>query len=64
MPTKHLPPAEREEMRRRLNADAARRSRQKRKQEEKHVERIYHENEERIAMLERRANELTAELFR
>ena len=61
---KHLPAHEREQMRRKLNAEAACRSRQRRKMEEKNVERMYRENEERIAALERRAKELTSELLR
>ena len=51
-------------MRKKLNAEAAVRSRQRKKMEDKHVARMYSENERMIAALERRANELTKELLR
>ena len=59
---KHLPPEQREEMRRRSNAEAARRSRQKRKNDQRELQRTFRENENRIAHLENMISELSAEV--
>lgn len=58
----HLPAHERELIRRIRNAESAKRSRQKKKEEDSAIMQTFNENEQRIAELERRVVQLSAEL--
>lgn len=49
-------------MKREINAEAARRSRRKKRQMQEEMEKVYDENERRIAHLERTVQELSSEL--
>lgn len=59
---KHLPAHEREEVRRARNAESAKRSRQKKADEDYAVIQSFNENERRIKDLERKVVELANEL--
>lgn len=58
----HLSPEEKRTVKKQLNAESARRHRQRKQQEEQLWLSAYDENEKRIVALERKIDELSAEL--
>ena len=61
-PIQHLPPEEQKETKRQLNAESARRMRERKRNEDEYLRQSYAENERRVSKLEAKFQALSAEL--